>query len=224
MHAVELVADVAPGVAGAVFDDPYEEQSEPAELDVASDPVLPMMEDGTESERSLHVPPAPLHFEQLLVGEGEIGGGETVVAGAQQPLAVQLRLSGNGRLVNSEPAVLETTDQSPEGRRGAQPSGQFVTLRLAPLVGAFDLGLQIGDQVGPDLLVPLFCLGVETDHEALFPRTFADPDLLHLEVAGSLVETTGTGERFFRFPAGVPQSFCHHVVAAAALEIGPIGH
>src|SRR5665213_2400737 len=94
MHAVELVADVAPGVAGAVFDDPYEEQSEPAELDVASDPVLPMMEDGTESERSLHVPPAPLHFEQLLVGEGEIGGGETVVAGAQQPLAVQLRLSG----------------------------------------------------------------------------------------------------------------------------------
>src|SRR5665213_3663507 len=50
MHAVELVADVAPGVAGAVLDDPHEQQPEPAELDVASDPVLTVMEDRTQPE------------------------------------------------------------------------------------------------------------------------------------------------------------------------------
>ena len=63
VHAVELVANVAPGVAGRVLDDPHEEEPQPAELDVASDPVLSMMEDGPEPERSLHVPPASLHLE-----------------------------------------------------------------------------------------------------------------------------------------------------------------
>src|SRR5664279_5504456 len=35
VHAVELVTDVAPGVAGAVLDDPHEKQPEPTELDAA---------------------------------------------------------------------------------------------------------------------------------------------------------------------------------------------
>ena len=50
VHAVELVAHVPPGVAGAVLDDPHEKESEPAELDVAADPVLKMVEQGTEPE------------------------------------------------------------------------------------------------------------------------------------------------------------------------------
>ena len=45
VHAVELVADVAPGVACRVLNDPDEEEHEPAELDVAADAVLAVMED-----------------------------------------------------------------------------------------------------------------------------------------------------------------------------------
>jgi hypothetical protein len=114
------VADVAAGVTGAVLDHSHEQQPEPAELDVATDPVLTMVEDRAESERSLHVPPAPLHFEQLLVGESQIGRGQAVVTGTQQPLAVELRLVRDGRLVDAEPSVTETTDQSPQRWRGAQ--------------------------------------------------------------------------------------------------------
>ncbi len=44
VHAVQLVTDVAPGVAGAVLDDADDQQREPAELDVASDPVLAVVE------------------------------------------------------------------------------------------------------------------------------------------------------------------------------------
>jgi hypothetical protein len=50
MHAVELVADVAPGVPGAVLDHPHEEKAQAAELDVASDPILAVVEHGTQSE------------------------------------------------------------------------------------------------------------------------------------------------------------------------------
>jgi len=40
VHAVELVTDVAPGVTGAVLDDPHEEEPQPAELDVLLDRVV----------------------------------------------------------------------------------------------------------------------------------------------------------------------------------------
>jgi hypothetical protein len=54
VHAVELIADVTPGVAGPALDRPHEQQAEPAELpaqlDVAPDPVLAMVEDRSEPE------------------------------------------------------------------------------------------------------------------------------------------------------------------------------
>ena len=49
-HAVELLADVAPGVTGRVLDDPHEQQPQPAELHVAADPVLAVMKDRAQSE------------------------------------------------------------------------------------------------------------------------------------------------------------------------------
>jgi len=60
VHAVELVAEVAPGVAGRVLGDADEEQAEPAQLDVASDAVLAAMEDGSQPQCPLQVPPSPL--------------------------------------------------------------------------------------------------------------------------------------------------------------------
>jgi len=57
-----------------------------------------VVEDRPESERSLQVPPTPFDLQELLVGEGEISGRQAVVTGLQQPLAVQLGLSGDGPL------------------------------------------------------------------------------------------------------------------------------
>jgi len=44
VHAVEFMPGVAPGVAGGVLDDPDQQQGEPAQLDVGTDPVLPVVE------------------------------------------------------------------------------------------------------------------------------------------------------------------------------------
>ena len=80
-----------------------------------------------------------------------------------------------------------------------------------------------GHQVGPHLSVPFGRLGVETDDEALAPRSVAHADLFHLEVARRLVVAAGTRERLLGLVAGMAQPLGHHVVAAAALEVGAVG-
>ena len=51
VHAVELVAHVAPGVARLVLDSADEQEREPAELDVGADAVFAIVEDRTQWSR-----------------------------------------------------------------------------------------------------------------------------------------------------------------------------
>ena len=90
VHPVELVAGVAPGVAGGVLDDPDQQQREPAELDVSTDPVFAVMNDGAEAQGALEVAPTSFDLQELFVGRGQVFGGQGGVAGAQQPLAVEV--------------------------------------------------------------------------------------------------------------------------------------
>jgi hypothetical protein len=57
VHPVELVANVAPGVADTVLDDPDKQQREPAELDVASYSVLAVMENRSQPKDAFHIAP-----------------------------------------------------------------------------------------------------------------------------------------------------------------------
>ena len=72
VHPVELVGDVAPGVAGGVLGDPDEQQREPAQLDVGTDAVLALMEDRPQFEGAFHVAPAAFYGEELLVRGSQI--------------------------------------------------------------------------------------------------------------------------------------------------------
>src|SRR5688572_29613908 len=74
VHAVELVAQVAPGVVAGGLGEADEQQRQPAEQDVGADAVLQAVVDGTQLERGLHVPPGALDLEQLLVAEGDVLG------------------------------------------------------------------------------------------------------------------------------------------------------
>ena len=85
---------------------------------MTTDPVLSVMKDRTQSKRTFHVTPAPFHFEELLIGESEVSGGEAVVTRAQQPLAVELRLFGDGRFVDAVASVAEASSETPERWRG----------------------------------------------------------------------------------------------------------
>ena len=99
VHPVEFAAGVAPGVAGGVLDHPQEQQREPAQLDVGADAVFAVVEHRAQPERAVEVAPAALDGQELLVGSGEVVGGQRGVGGAQQPLAVQVRLALDRGLV-----------------------------------------------------------------------------------------------------------------------------
>ena len=60
---------------------------------MGADAVLAVVEYRAQPERAFEVAPAAFDGEQLLVGGGEIVGGERGVGGTQQPLAVQVRLA-----------------------------------------------------------------------------------------------------------------------------------
>ena len=79
-------------------------------LDVGADAVLAVVEHRAQPQRALEVAPAAFDGEQLLVGGGEVVGGQGGVGGAQQPLAVQVRLALDRGRVDAE---------QPGGRCGA---------------------------------------------------------------------------------------------------------
>ena len=74
VHPVELVAEVAPGVAGVGLGDADEEQGQPAQQDVGADAAFEVVVDGAQVEGGLHVPPASFDFEELFVAQSDVFG------------------------------------------------------------------------------------------------------------------------------------------------------
>ncbi len=91
VETVELVGDVAPRVADGHLGDAGEEEGEEAQLHVGADPFLLAVEDGAQvGDGGLHVPPAAFDLVEGLVAEGDVGGGEGLIRGPQQELAVEV--------------------------------------------------------------------------------------------------------------------------------------
>src|SRR4051812_21830774 len=95
VHAVELVAQVAPGVAGGGLGEADEQQGQPAQQHVGADAPFEVVVDGAQVEGRLDVPPASFDLEELLVAEGDVLGGQGWVGAAQQELAVESLLGGD---------------------------------------------------------------------------------------------------------------------------------
>ena len=72
LDLAELVAQLGPGPVAGVLGDAGEEQGEPAEDDVGADAVLAAVVDGPQVDDLLHVAPAALDFQELLVAERDV--------------------------------------------------------------------------------------------------------------------------------------------------------
>ena len=75
----ELECDAPPGLVGLAFGDPDEEQREPGEQDVGADAVLEAVEDGAQFERGLQIAEAAFGFQEVLVAQRDVLGGEVGV-------------------------------------------------------------------------------------------------------------------------------------------------
>jgi hypothetical protein len=78
------------------------------QLHVGADAVLPMVVDPmvgdrTKPQRALAVSPPSLDGDELLVGGGEVVGGQRHVGSAQQPFAVEVGFAVGGGPVDAQP-------------------------------------------------------------------------------------------------------------------------
>ena len=80
MQPPELERDPPPGVVGLAFGDADQQQREPGEQHVRADAVLEVVEDWPQLDRGLQVAEAAFGFEQVLVAERDVLGGEVGVA------------------------------------------------------------------------------------------------------------------------------------------------
>jgi len=66
------------------LDDAREQQSQPAQRDVGGDAFFEVVADRSQVDDLFHVPPAAFDFEQLLVADRDVLGGQVRVGTAQR--------------------------------------------------------------------------------------------------------------------------------------------
>jgi hypothetical protein len=180
VDAVELAADVRPGVPAGVLGVPGQEQGEPAEEDVGADAFFLAVVDGAQVDDLFDVAPAALDLQELLVAEGDVLGGELRVGGAEQVLAVEVLLGLGLGGIGAEQAAGGDAQVAVQARSGRDHAAQFGTLVLAELVRVLDGLFELGDHPGPDGGVALGGLGAEADDE---PLVLGDP---HRQCGGGM--------------------------------------
>src|SRR5260370_8723240 len=108
-----------------------------------------MVEDRPEPERPLQVPPPPCDLVELLVAVGEIGRGERVVRGPDEPFAIEVGVLADRRLVDAQLLVLGPPAEPGEAGGGAQLAAELAPALPRPLASPADPTLQLGAGLAP---------------------------------------------------------------------------
>jgi len=93
---------------------------------MGSDAILAPVVDGADVDpRPLQVAPSPLGFGERLVAEGYVLGRQALVVGAEQELAVEMRLACNSGLVDAQLAGAGAAQEALEDRLGPELAVQL---------------------------------------------------------------------------------------------------
>ena len=118
-----------------VLGDAGQEQGEPAEGDVGADAVLAAVVDRPQVDDLLHVAPAALDFQELLVADGDVLGGQLRVRGPEQVLPVEVLLGLRLRRVGAEQAAGGDAQVAVQPGPGGDDAAELGALVPAELVG-----------------------------------------------------------------------------------------
>jgi hypothetical protein len=161
VQPLQLVAHAGRGAAGGGLDQADEQQRQPAQQHVGADAVLAPVIDRPQVEELLHVPPAALDGDQLLVAQCDVLGARLRVGAVQQELAVQLGFGGDRLGVEAQQSAGCDLQVAVQAGLGGELSAQLGPLGSREPFGAGDQLAQGGDQPLANLLVPLDSLGVK---------------------------------------------------------------
>src|SRR6266700_3509615 len=216
----EFAAHHRPGLACRVLGDADEQQREPAQQDVGADPFFEPVVDGPQVEDGFHVPPAAFDFEELLVSDGDVLGGQLRVGAAQQVLAVQVLFRlGLGLVGAEQPAGGDAQEPVQAWHRRDLPA-QLDPFDGGQLVGAGDEFLELADQLGADRGVAFGGIGVVADDEPV--GGVGDPDFLDLHVPSDLLVAALPGQRRLDQRGLGPELLPDDVPAGALLQEPPV--
>src|SRR5271166_3910495 len=196
---------------------------------MGADAVFAVVIDRAQPEAALAVAPAALDGDELLVGGGQVLGAQGEVGGAQQPLAVVVRLAFDGGAVDAQQPARGAPQQPAQPRLVLEGPDELVAAAFGPGVGALDQPFEVLDEPLAHRCVPFGGIRVVAHHEPLCARpvlsaaTGCHPDLLDPQIVGHVVVTAGAGQRGGGLGVGVAQLLGVDVVPAAAGEIGAVG-
>ncbi len=110
-----------------------EQQREPADQDVGADALLEPVEDRPQVQLGLQVAEGVLGFEQVVVAQRHVGGGQVRVGGGQQELAVEALFVADAGPVDTQPAGGQLADVAAVRAVVAQRAFGFGVRRLLGL-------------------------------------------------------------------------------------------
>ncbi|MGO4752195.1 hypothetical protein AB4212_26900 [Streptomyces sp. 2MCAF27] len=175
--------------------------------------------DGPQVDDLLHVPPAPLDFEELLVTERDVLGGQARVGVSQQVLAVEVLLGLDLRGVDAELAGRCGAEVAVEAGLAGDLPPELASLELAEAVGVFDQGRELGDELFAYVLVTGGGLGVVTDHE---PLGVGDPHFFDPHVLGDLAVAALAGQGSLHLRTAGAEFLADDIGVVALAEVAAV--
>src|SRR6266540_3368438 len=191
VQALELAADGGPGLVGGRLDDADQQQGQPAQRDVGADAFFQAVVDRSQVDDLFHVPPAAFDFQQLLVADRDVLGGQVRVGAAQQVLAVEVGFDLDRFGVDAQPAGAGDAQVAVEAGFGGDDPTQFRAFGRGQRVRAGDHLVEVGQHAGPGGGVTLGGVGVVADDE---PLVVADADFLDPQVVGDVLVAALAGQ------------------------------
>src|SRR5579871_3103016 len=187
LYLLQARDDVAPRVPGTDLGDACEQQGEYRDGHVRLDAPGTPVKDRSHAQPRLHLAPALLDAQKLLVAEREVLGGERVVVGGDDPLAVVALCLLDGAAVDAEPTACELPEVLAIAGTGDQFAGPLGVPVCLGLLHRRQLRRQVGDELRAVFALPRLLGRVVTDDVALSPFAVAEDDLLDAQVVAHLL-------------------------------------
>src|SRR5208337_2428021 len=200
VDAAELAAQFRPGGSARVLGDAGQEEGEPAEDDVGADAFFLAVVDRAQVDDLLHVAPAALDFQELLIAQRDVLGGHLGIGGPEQAAGGDPQVPVQAGLGGDDAAEL-----------GALVPAEVV--RIADQLG------ELGDHPGADGGVALGSLRVVADDE---PLVLGDADFLDLEVARDVLVASLPGQGGFRLGGAGAELLPDDVVVPALAQVAAV--
>jgi hypothetical protein len=127
---------------------------------VGADAFFLAVAGGPEVDDLLEVAPAALDFQELLVPQSDVLGGQLRVGAAEQVLAVEVLLGLDGGCVEPQQPAGDYPQVAVQARLGSDGPAQLGPLGLGELVAVLDHLVEVGEHPRSHGGVPLRRFGV----------------------------------------------------------------